>query len=306
YLAACGVAGIWTFLFDVMVLESVIQLSTLCSQAFGAGNYTLVGEWFQLGLCCFTLMCVPVIVTRWFTADFLEFMGFDANLAYLAGEYTTYSQLSILCDVVFFSCRSYLSAQGIVKPSMIIDNVAVVVNLAVAYVMTFPMGLGLIGAAIATTITRFLRTVMYILYCFAWKGYHKRTWDGWTAKALTNPKRWKILLGLALPAAWGALTEEIQYELLCFMAAKMGSVVIAAHNLSLSMMDLFFVFSTGIGQGVGVRVAAAISSFRIADAKRTVEVGLELTLASGVILGAAYVALLPFLAKAASDDPEVQ
>mmetsp|Transcript_27573 Transcript_27573/g.23638 ORF Transcript_27573/g.23638 Transcript_27573/m.23638 type:complete len:285 (+) Transcript_27573:1-855(+) len=172
--------------------------------------------------------------------------------------------------------------------------------------MTFPMGLGLIGAAIATTITRFLRTVMYILYCFVWKGYHRRTWNGWTAKAVTNPKRWKILLGLALPAAWGALTEEIQYELLCFMAAKMGSVVIAAHNLSLSIMDLFFVFSTGIGQGVGVRVAAAISSFRISDAKRTVEVGLELTLVAGVFLGGAYIALLPLLAKAASDDPEVQ
>lgn len=53
YLGAAGVGNIWMIVTSNFIFNALGgTINTLCSQAFGAKNYDLVGVWFQVRLWC--------------------------------------------------------------------------------------------------------------------------------------------------------------------------------------------------------------------------------------------------------------
>lgn len=100
FLAAAGSAFIWTSLIDAVLLATVEQLSTLCAQAWGAGNNPLVGEWLQLWLVASMLLAAPAIMVRWVTGDVLySIFGLDAYVCDLAQSYASIRQFAVPFDV---------------------------------------------------------------------------------------------------------------------------------------------------------------------------------------------------------------
>ena len=305
FLAGAASAFIWTSLIDSVLFASIEQLSTLCSQAFGAGNNPLVGEWLQLWLVASSLLAVPAIVARWFTAEVLfSLFGLDSYVCDLAGQYSAVRQFAVPFDVLYLCCKAYLSAQGIVRPSMVIEMVFVVVNGVLAYSLVFPWGFGFSGAAIASTVTTALRTCTFLLYAFAYKGYHLATWFGFERSAVFSVKRW-LVYGCMSVNALGVLAEGVVWQAMSGMAARLGSAALAAHDLSLSILGLLAVFGSGLGAAIGVRLGAALGDNRIQSAKRTYRVGITLTFCMGIFLGALEMECGTWLANLASTDPAV-
>merc|ERR1719253_1807222 len=74
-LAAVSVSAIWTSVTDVMLFSGLGQLSTLCSEAHGAGQKRLVGTWLQLFLVFATVASIPVCGLRWVTSPILQALG---------------------------------------------------------------------------------------------------------------------------------------------------------------------------------------------------------------------------------------
>jgi len=305
FLASAASAFIWTSLIDAVLFATVEQLSTLCAHAWGAGNNPLLGEWLQLWLLASTLLTLPAVAARWSTGYVLEhLLGLDGSIATMANYYASIRQYSVPFDVVYLCCKSYLSAQGIVKPAMLIELIYVVVNAVLAFFFVFPLGLGFPGAAMASTLTTVLRTVTFFLYAFAYKGLHRMTWFGFEISAITNWQRWKIYFKMSLNA-FGVLAEGIVWQLMSAMAARLGTASLAAHDLSLSILGLLAVFGSGIGEAIGVRVGAALGDNRIESAKRTYRVGLRLTFGMGVVLGFLEFFLGGVFAHIASEDQKV-
>ena len=54
-------------------------------------------------------------------------------------------------------------------------------------------------------------TLTYILVCWS-KGYHQRTWPGWSCREILVAERWRRLLAMTIPAAIGGLAEELQFQ----------------------------------------------------------------------------------------------
>ena len=136
YLAGAASAFIWTSLIDQVLFATIEQLSTLCAQAWGAGNYALVGEWLQLWLVGSMLLGIPAIIARWYTADvLLNLFGLDAYVSELGGAYASVRQFSVPFDIAYICCKAYLSAQGVVQPAMIIELIFVLVNGAILWLL---------------------------------------------------------------------------------------------------------------------------------------------------------------------------
>ena len=305
FLAGAASAFIWTSLIDAVLFATVEQLSTLCAQAWGAGNNPLVGEWLQLWLVASLLLAIPAIVARWFTEDVLfSIFGLAPEICKLAGSYAAIRQFAVPFDVVYICCKSYLAAQGVVKPAMVVELIFVVVNGLLAYALVFPFEFGFTGAAIASSLTTALRTGTFLLFAFAYKGYHLSTWFGFERSAITTWSRWKTYLHMSVNAL-GVLAEGVVWQVMSAMAARLGTASLAAHDLSLSILGLLAVFGSGLGAAIGVRLGAALGDSRVKAAMRTYHVGISLTFGMGLVLGLIEMGFGDKLAELASEDPLV-
>jgi MATE family multidrug resistance protein len=304
-LAGAACAFIWTSLIDATLFATIEQLSTLCAQAWGAGNNPLVGEWLQLWLVASLILAIPAIVARWYTADvLLGVFGLEMHVSELAGYYASIRQFSVPFDVTYLCWKAYLSAQGIVKPVMVLELIFVIINGIMAYSFVFYFGFGFPGAALASTITTACRTACLFLYAFLLKGHHKPTWFGFELSAVISWARWKTYFQLSVNAI-GVLAEGIVWQLMSCMAARQGTASLAAHDLSLSILGILAVFGSGLGAAIGVRLGAALGDNRITSAIRTYHVGLSITFAIGLFLGVIEISFGDFLASLASTDPFV-
>ena len=306
FLAGAACAFIWTSLIDTTLFATIEQLSTLCAQAWGAGNYPLVGEWLQLWLVASLILSIPAIAARWYTGDVLYFLfGLEANVCELANYYASIRQFSVPFDVTYICLKAYLSAQGIVRPVMTLELIFVAVNGIMAYSFVFYFEFGFPGAALASTVTTALRTACFFLYAFVLKGYHRPTWFGFELRtAVLNWTRWKIYFQMSVNAL-GVLAEGVVWQVMSGMAAKLGTASLAAHDLSLSILGLLAVFGSGLGAAIGVRLGAALGDHRVEAAVRTYHVGLSVTFVIGLVLGVIEMAGGKFFATLASTDPNV-
>ena len=306
FLAGAASAFIWTSLIDSVLFATIEQLTTLCSQAWGAGNYPLVGEWLQLWLVSSGLLAIPAMIARWYTETILfSLFGLSETVSALAGSYARIRQFSVPFDVVYLCSKAYLSSQGIVSPAMNIELIFVAINAVTAYTFVFPFELGLEGAAIASSLTTALRAITLFLYAFVYRKFHRPTWYGfdWSVSVF-NIDRWKTYFAMSVNAL-GVLAEGIVWQIMSCMAARLGNAQLAAHDLSLSILGLLAVFGSGLGSAIGVRLGAALGDKRIAHAKTTYKVGISLTFFIGLILGAIEIFFGDSFATLASTDPNV-
>lgn len=303
FLASAACAFIWTSLIDSVLFSTIEQLSTVCAQAWGAGNNPLVGEWLQLWLVASFVLAIPAMMARWFTEDVLRLLfGLDESICQLAGTYAMIRQFAVPFDVTYLCVKAYLSAQGIVRPAMMIELFFVIVNGIMAY--SFVNAFGFEGAAYASTITTALRTATLFVYAFVIRRFHRPTWFGWEWSAISTASRWQTYTHMCTNSI-GVLAEGVVWQIMSVMAAGLGTAALAAHDLSLSILGLLAVFGSGIGAAIGVRLGASLGDNRVKAAKRTYRVGISLTFGIGLLLGLVEYTLGDRFANLASQDPKV-
>merc|ERR1719220_2532205 len=115
-LAALTVSGIWTGWADAMVAAGAAQIGTLCSMAYGAGNFFLVGTWLQIGLLWLTVLYPPLALFRFVTGPVLEFFGVPVVVARLAGSFTAWSAPTAICELYYMAIHMYFVCLGVVTP----------------------------------------------------------------------------------------------------------------------------------------------------------------------------------------------
>ncbi|CAK0826026.1 unnamed protein product [Prorocentrum cordatum] len=305
YLAAVSVSSIWTGLTDVAMFSGLGQLSALCSQAKGAGNMLLLGTWLQIYIVLALVATVPLAALRWATTPVLKAVGISDDVAQLAGVYTKWSQAAVFFDLCFCAVKEYYAAQGITWPDAFIDAVFLVINISVVYVLVHVYRMGIVGVAIAVSINRFARTLVYVLFC--WRmGFHRDGWGGWSCKEIFVWTRWKTLLALTIPAAIGGLAEELQFEVCALLAARMGAVDTAAFNLVLNIFFVTLILGMSIGDATGIRMAHHIGAGNIASAKRACWLGVHIASGSGLFFFFLCTVLFEPMAHMLSTDPAVQ
>ncbi|CAJ1454987.1 unnamed protein product [Effrenium voratum] len=276
-----------------------------CSQAYGAGNYALVGTWLQIYLVFVTVAGTPFMLLRFLTTPILEAFHLHHDVAVAAGIYTIWSQVGFLFDVWYYSIKEYYAAQQITVPAAIVDAIFVLVNFVVTYVAVFPLKGGLVGAALAFCTAKLLRTITYILVCWS-KGYHKKTWPGWSTKEIFVGERWRRLLAMTIPAAIGGLAEELQFQVCTLMAGEIGPAETAAFNLAMNIIILSFLFAMSMGDSVGIRMAKRLGEGDAERAAFVAKLGVVVSLIGGVFMAGLAFVLMPVLVRLMSKDPVVQ
>lgn len=96
--------------------------------------------------------------------------------------------------MAFEAVKKYLQAQGIMKAATYVLMIASPINFCLNYLLVHQLGVGFIGAPLATSFSFWLMLILLLAYVKWVNG--SEAWGGWSAEAF---KEWWPFLRLAIP-----------------------------------------------------------------------------------------------------------
>ncbi|OWZ00025.1 Efflux pump 1 [Phytophthora megakarya] len=215
-------------------------MNALCSQAFGAKNFHLLGEYALLTSLLLTVACVPLAVLWWNLGDLLLLAGVTDRVAALARVYCRLSLLWLWPRSMFQVLSCFYQAQHVVQPTAVFNVLVVALNSFLVVGLTHGRfglpELGFVGCPLGTAMALSARLLGYVVYMNLYRKLHRRcAWrcDG----SFLDGTILRNLLSVGLPLAGGTLFENAQLITMTLFAATIGELQIGTHN---AMMELFF------------------------------------------------------------------
>ncbi|ETV86009.1 hypothetical protein, variant 3 [Aphanomyces astaci] len=312
--------------FRIIPWAFSISISTLGGHAYGAKNYELVGVWLQIGL----IMLVPVSALLMAVClnirPCLELMTDDLELLAMGETYAWYVSWSVWPSAIYealrygkhpsrspaFSklihqlARGYYKAQEIMTPTTVVDVTTLFISIGVNYVFIYGClgwpGFGFIGSPLALVFIAVIQSVSLWSFAHLLQERHTKTWFGWKAKNCLNAARLRQYLTLTGTFLVYLALDEWVYNVLAIMAARIGSLNVAAYNILFTIWTLAYGVYIGFSTPIQVRVSHALGANDPAKAKQSAVVGCAMgSFAAGFLSVAMYVGRDEMLALYTAD-----
>lgn len=224
-----------------------IGTTAIVSRAFGSNN-TKEG---RNSMAQSVILSIPIsiLITALlliFEGSILKLVGRanDMNMEMTAQYYqAVVLGLPFLCfNVVFFA--AYRSINKASLP-MISNIISVISNVILNYLFIFTLGMGVLGAGIATTISRGIITVFFIYLTF----FTDNFWVSLPIKSLKIDKEMiKRILKVGIPAAIEQGIFRIGMLVFEMMVISLGTIAYTSHKIALTAES--FSFNMGFGFAV--------------------------------------------------------
>lgn len=309
-LAACALANVWMNFTLPVVQTAGSVLTTFVSQALGAEQHQLCGEWLQLSLLCTSLFCVPVGLSWTMTARVLGALGSSPRVCELAQTFNLISLTWLLPNGLYWTSRMYLQALGHVKLPMVVNVTFVFVNLLlnVVFVHGVPgvwSGLGFIGSPVATSLSRWLQPLaMLALVRYLRPDNVRKTWQGWRRSAGAG-RRLARFLGMYVPSCLGTLLETSALQIVTVFASRFGNVEAGTNSALQALLVMSLAGSFGLSYALGQRVGFHLGARQPMRAQKAARAGMALCASYGIAIGLGVFVARYRLGYVFSDDPEV-
>ncbi|CAK6953884.1 multidrug and toxin extrusion protein 1 isoform X2 [Scomber scombrus] len=253
-----------------------VACDTLISQTFGGKNMKRVGVILQRSSFILLLFCLPCWGILINSHNLLLIMHQDDEVARIAQLYVTAFLPAVPAMFLHQLQVTYLQNQGIILPQMYTAAIANVCNLGVNYVLIISLQMGVIGSAIANSLSQI--TICLLLFGYIrWKKLYKETWGGWSTDCL---QEWGTYMKLAIPSLFMVCFEWWIWEVFGFLAGVLGEVDLAAQHVLVEVGAIVYMFPLGVHAATCVRVGNALGAGDTARALVTCKVALVL---SGVL-----------------------
>nr|XP_033778781.1 multidrug and toxin extrusion protein 2-like isoform X2 [Geotrypetes seraphini] len=274
---------------------------TLMSQTYGSKNLKRVGIILQRGILILLLFCFPCWAFFINTESILLLFRQDPEVARLTQVYVMIFIPALPAVFLFQLQTRYLQNQGIIWPQVITGGAANVINALVNAVLVYALNLGVVGSALANTISQF--TLSGLLFCYIYsKKLYVETWAGWSRECL---QEWGAFIQLAIPSLLMMCIEWWTFELGGFLAGLVSVVELGAQAIILQLVTAAYMVPAGFGVAASVRVGNALGAGNAQQAKTISKVALICTVCPAILIGSLLAALKDVVAYIFTNDKEI-
>ncbi|WP_214711285.1 MULTISPECIES: MATE family efflux transporter [unclassified Exiguobacterium] len=254
-VASIGAASFYIMLGQAIQSLIVVGAGIKVSQAVGRRDQALIqryvraGRRMNLGL---GLLFVTVLAA--FGQALIGFLNMDAP----AVERLAYSYLLVSAPMLVFSFFNLLfarlfSAYGNTTTAMRINATGVTLNMILSPLFIYPLGLGVVGAGLATLVAN------VVMFGFFW--HRARALFDWEETVEPNRTDYREILRLGFPMA----TQRVLFTVISIFLARMigsyGTEAIAAQRIGLQIESIAYMMIGGLngaiasytGQNLGAR-----------------------------------------------------
>jgi MATE family multidrug resistance protein len=262
-------------------------LDTLCSQAYGAGKYELVGLNF-LRCSIFAIVCfLPIGVFWQFGMEYLlSLVVPDLELVKIAASY-----LRVVCwgipGFILFECgKRFLQSQNCFHASTYVLVLCAPLNVFLNWLFVWKLEMGYIGAPIAITLNYwvmplglFIFTMLNKQFLVCWPKNLK------VEQLFTN---WTKMMELALPGIIMVEAEFLGFEIITLMASNLGTAELAAQSVISSICALAYQIPFSVSIVTATRVANFIGASLVDNSKicckSSVQIGLLIGIFNSILV----------------------
>ncbi|KAF9100567.1 hypothetical protein BGX27_000331 [Mortierella sp. AM989] len=283
-------------------LGTATALDTLCSQSYTSHHPHTLGLHLQRAILVLMVIFVP-IAGVWLSSEHIFILlGQEQALAQHAALYLRGLLPGAPAFLIFECVKKYLNAQGNMHASTYVLLIASPINVLLNYVLVWNsyIGMGYIGAPIATSISYWNMLILLLLYIRFVDGY--QCWGGWTRDSLTG---WREFMKLALPGVLMVCTEWWAFEVISLAASYLGTVALAAQSIVVQTSGLLYTIPFGISIASSNRVGNLIGMGDARSAKVASRVSIALAIIFGSVNSLMLIVFKERWGRLFSDDVDV-
>ena len=266
-LAASGLGNAVFFGFSMMGMGMMFGVDPMISQAIGAGDHTRARQILWQGIWLAFAVTVVLMAILFTAAYLLPWFGVEREFIAPARTYLVIRTIGAAPYLLFIVVRGYLQALGITRPLLIAMIAANVVNLAGDILLVFGGGIlpewagplraipamGVAGAAIST-LTCALLQLAIVAFAVRATEVPGHVDHRWSTREIGQAFRVGLPVALQLGAEIGI------FALVAVLAARLGTLHLAAHQLAIALAAFTYTVSLGIAAAGSVRVGIAIGA----------------------------------------------
>ncbi|KAK9271079.1 hypothetical protein L1049_026668 [Liquidambar formosana] len=255
-------------------------LETLCGQAYGAGQYRMLGVYMQRSwvILVTTACClVPIYV---FSPPILEVIGETTEISEAAGKFALYMIPQLFAYAVNFPIQKFLQSQRKVMVMAWISAAVLVLHAVVSWLFILKLGYGLVGAAITLNTSWWLIVIGQLMYIFITKS--DGAWSGFSWLAFSN--LWGFVK-LSLASAVMLCLEFWYLMILVVITGRLQNPLIPVDAISICMniQGWDAMIALGFNAAISVRVSNELGAGNARTAKFAVIVVSVTSVAIGVV-----------------------
>ncbi|CAL5000505.1 unnamed protein product [Urochloa decumbens] len=282
--ASIGLSVFSTFALGFL-LGMGSALETLCGQAFGAGQVSMLGVYLQRSWIILLGACVVMSPLFVFAEPLLLLIGQDADVARESGRFALYILPSVFAMAVNFAASKFLQSQSRVTVPAWIGLGALLLNVVLNYAFVVLLGWGLAGAAAAYDAAHWAIALGQVAYIVG--GWCSEGWTGWSPAAFRD--LWGFLR-LSLESAVMLCLEIWYMSVITVLTGDLDDAQIAVDSLGICMNingweGMVFI---GLNAAISVRVSNELGSGRPRAAWNAVMV----VVGEALLIGLACMALV--------------
>ncbi len=279
-------------------------IAMLAAQYYGKGDLKTIEKVEGIGLK-FALSIAILGAVACLTIPKTLMKIYTPNEVYIeiGAKYLMYIAPGLLFWAISAVYMSILRCIGKVTTSTVLEAIALVCNVGLNAVFIFGLfgapKLGVIGVAIATTISRFIQLVGCIIVSLSKPGV------ALTFKTMF--RRYKVLekdfFSMAMPAIGNDLAWSLAFSVYSMILGHMDSDAVAANSIVNVVRNLGTVMCYGIGMASGIIVGQILGEGSMEEGIEAGHICLRLSIVSGILGGLVVIALMPFTLKHADLTP---
>ena len=189
-------------------------LETLCGQAVGAGQVSMLGVYIQRSWLICGATAVVLTPTYLFTAPILRALRQPSDIADVAGTYCRWVVPQLFAYAANFPLQKFFQSQSRVWVVTAISGAGLAVHVVLNYVFVARLGHGLLAAAVVGNVTWWLIIVAQVGYLVS--GCFPEAWQGFSRLAFNNLSAF-VKLSLASAVMLWYAWLLVCYRIACFL-----------------------------------------------------------------------------------------
>ena len=289
-IAAAMPGGILNFTIMSFFIGTAGYVNTFVAQYYGAKRDDRIGPSLWQGLYVSVAGAVLVLIVSFFSTPLFEWIGHPEEVRALEASYFAILSRWGIFPIAASAFAGYFSGRGENWPVMWANAVALVVNIALDYVMIFgKLGFaetGIVGAGRATVIAGAFVCLFYVVLIFR----------------RSNEKRYRVLSGfridtelLARMLKYGApsgvqfLIDMSGFSVFILLVGRIGMIELAASNVAFNINTLAFMPMIGFGIAISVLVGQYQGEENPKQAQRSVYSGAHICFIYMSLIAITYV-----------------
>lgn len=296
-MSGVAIVNQFIFVFNISLFGAVSGAGIFGAQFYGKGDNEGIRYAFRFKIIASLLLTAGAILLFMFAGRNIislylhegsDVGDLEATLEY-AWRYLKIIIISLIPAAIGQVYASTLRECGRALPPMIAGVIAVVVNLVFNYIFIFGKfgapALGADGAAIATCIARIIECIVLIVWVKC--NHIKCPYFADALKSLRIPGRLTLkIIVKGLPLMLNEMLWSVGMAVIAQCYAYRGLGIVAAQNISSTIVNLFNVVFVTLGSSVAIIIGQLLGAGEIEQAKKEDTQLIAFTVAVCTIVGA--------------------